>query len=105
MGKVESLPKWAQDRIALLERNEAYWRGIAAARATGATGMTQSVVGERVPINDFPTNWTLADGTEVQVRFDDGNKQLAVSTVGRISSRLKVLPVSSNFIYLKGEDY
>lgn len=59
-GKLESLPKWAQDRITLLERDVAYWKD--QAYAVSVDGETDTSVRDLMSSRGLPPGASVRFG-------------------------------------------
>lgn len=101
MSDISKLPRWAQQRIEIAERDLAYWR----AKAEDGPGESDTFIhgyGENAELAGTPL------GTGTDIRFELGESTYVIARVSRrgveihltqrSSSGLAVLPMSNNMV-------
>jgi len=104
--KVSSLPKWAQSRIRLLEKEVEYWKDKTREIEEGDTNVFQEDYAGpppyRTPMMRDTRIVFITDETEYRVGLQDGGHQLEVMSSRGIKSRLAVMPIAANLIQIQG---
>ena len=101
---ITKLPKWAQSRIEVAERNADYWKAQVFEMEEGDTNVfQQDYTGDpphRKPLARDTTIIFITEDSEITVGFRDDRLQV-MSGYGR-KTRLAIGPLSSNLIEVWG---
>lgn len=104
-GDVTKLPKWAQQRISMLERDNQALRD--ERRGNWSDGGETEVL-----ILHYPESIPLPQGSRIHFQLKEGGIQVSVrgdgdhiEVYGMAGGRLSVMPSSSNVVRIKVVDY